>query len=84
MPVILRRADEDLWLDPMVSDMAALQHLFQPLSADLMDVYPVAPLVSSTRNEGPRLIAPLGFTVACSRQGGCVVSPMRVDRTPAG
>ncbi len=30
MPVILRRADEDLWLDPRVTNTDALQHLTQP------------------------------------------------------
>jgi len=74
MSSILRRADEDLWLDPTVTDMVALRHLMQPYPADVMEAYPVAPLVSSTRNEGARLIAPLGYRVACSGQG-CVVSP---------
>jgi len=74
MPVILRRQDEDLWLDPTVTDMVALRHLMQPYPADLMEAYPVAPLVSSTRNEGARLIELLGYRVACSGEG-CVVFP---------
>ncbi len=48
-----------------------------------MEAYPVAPLVSSVRNEGSRLIEPLGYTVACSR-GGCVVSPVMMEKRASG
>ncbi len=75
MPVILRRADEALWLDPAVTETTALEHMLQPYPADFMEAYPVAPLVSSARTEGPQLITPLGYMVACSQRGRCVVSP---------
>ena len=59
MPAILERADEDRWLDPRVTDPAALLALLRPLPAERMEAYPVSALVSSPGNEGPELVAPL-------------------------
>jgi putative SOS response-associated peptidase YedK len=36
-----------------------LKHLYQPYPADLMEMYPVSPLVNSPRNDSPDLIKPL-------------------------
>ena len=55
MPAILRQEDELRWLDPTVDDRDA-QALLRPFDADLMEAYPVASLVNSWENEGPKLI----------------------------
>jgi putative SOS response-associated peptidase YedK len=57
MPAILARDEELRWLDTDIADGDA-RGLLQPFPADLMDAYPVAPLVNSWENEGPRLIEP--------------------------
>jgi putative SOS response-associated peptidase YedK len=60
MPAILGPDDDALlaWLDPTVSDPVELMGLLEPYPAELMEAYPVAPLVNSWENEGPDLIAP--------------------------
>jgi putative SOS response-associated peptidase YedK len=58
MPAILRPEDELRWLDPAAAE-ADVQAALRPLDADLMEAYPVAPLVNSWENEGPELIQPL-------------------------
>jgi putative SOS response-associated peptidase YedK len=59
MPVILPRDAEAAWLDPTFHDTGALLHLLRPYASEAMEAYPVATLVSSVRNDGPELIAPL-------------------------
>jgi putative SOS response-associated peptidase YedK len=58
MPAILRPEDERTWLDPTLSEADARQLVLKPLDANKMEAYPVAPLVNSWENEGPRLIEP--------------------------
>ena len=55
MPVILDPEDEATWLDPETDPGHALA-LLRPYPAERMELYPVAPLVSSVRNDGPELI----------------------------
>jgi putative SOS response-associated peptidase YedK len=60
MPVILRQADERLWLDPDLKDPDFLQGLLNPFPASQMTAYPV----SSELNrpdvaDSPALIQPL-------------------------
>lgn len=57
MPVILRREDEALWLDPACTDATILQQVLRPYPADAMEAYPVAALVNAADREGPSLIA---------------------------
>jgi putative SOS response-associated peptidase YedK len=59
MPVILHPEEYDLWLDRETTDPGKLKHLYQPYPADLMEMYPVSPLVNSPRNDSPDLIKPL-------------------------
>ena len=59
MPVILPAGAWEEWLDPDVRDPAEVLPLLVPYAADAMEAYPVSPLVSSVRNDGPELIAPL-------------------------
>jgi putative SOS response-associated peptidase YedK len=58
MPAILRPEDELRWLDPAF-DAADAKDVLRPLDAEVMEAYPVAPLVNSWENEGPALIEPL-------------------------
>ena len=58
MPVILEPADEPLWLDPEVTDPAAVSACLQSFPSERMELYRVSDLVSSARNEGPELVQP--------------------------
>ena len=55
MPAILRPDSEPAWLDPSTAD---LRPLLRPIESELIEAYPVGPLVNSWENEGPRLIEP--------------------------
>jgi putative SOS response-associated peptidase YedK len=57
MPVMLDADAAARWTEATVTDPAALLPLLVPYPAAEMDAYPVAPLVSSVRNDGPELIA---------------------------
>jgi putative SOS response-associated peptidase YedK len=63
MPVILRREDEALWLDPAVTNPDQLLHLLRPYPAEAMAAYEVSPLVNSFQNDGAELIQPARNTV---------------------
>ncbi len=56
MPVILKREDEAMWLDPNQNETSELQNLLRPFPADKMTTYPVSQAVNSTKNNGPELI----------------------------
>jgi len=58
MPVILRPENEARWLDPDLTDPDELLKLLEPFPAELMEAYPVAPLVNNHKNDGPELIEP--------------------------
>jgi putative SOS response-associated peptidase YedK len=58
MPAILHPEDELRWLDPSLNEAEARQLVLKPIAADVMEAYPVAPLVNSWENEGPQLIEP--------------------------
>jgi putative SOS response-associated peptidase YedK len=56
MPVILREAAVDRWLDPAVTAPEELVPLLQPTPGELMQAMPVSPRVNSVRHEGPELL----------------------------
>ncbi len=58
MPVILRPEDEARWLDPAITDSAALSPLLKPYPAEMMDGYCVSRAVNSPVNDSPECIAP--------------------------
>ena len=58
MPVILRSKDYGEWLDHAPRPPDSLQHLIQPLPAELMQAYPVSTLVNSPSNDSPEVILP--------------------------
>jgi len=53
MPVIVRQADEELWLDCDRSDLDSLTALLAPYRSSEMLVYKVSTLVNSPRNDSP-------------------------------
>jgi putative SOS response-associated peptidase YedK len=56
MPVILREADYDLWLDPDEHDRRRLAPLLVPYESGAMTADPVSTLVNNPRNDEPRCI----------------------------
>ena len=58
MPAIIPLQDYGRWLDPAFADVAVLQALLTPFSAQLMETYPVSRKVGNPANEGPELIEP--------------------------
>ena len=58
MPVILRRDDEDAWLD-QEADQARLLSLLTPYPADEMSAYRVSTWVNSPSNDSPEALEPL-------------------------
>ena len=57
MPVILRGAAIDAWLDPAVIEPARLEPLLAPLPGELMKATPVSPRMNNVRHESPDCIA---------------------------
>jgi len=51
MPVILDRADYDLWLDPGMTKAEAISVLLQPYDARLMRCYPVSTRINHAAND---------------------------------
>lgn len=56
MPVILRREDEDEWLDPTNTEPEHLLPLLRPYLSDAMAAYPVSRMVNSPQNDVPALL----------------------------
>ncbi|RFB18164.1 SOS response-associated peptidase [Bacillus sp. HNG] len=56
MPVILRKKDEKLWLNPLLDDVSKVSDLLKPLAAEEMEAYEVSSLVNSPRNNSPNVI----------------------------
>lgn len=59
MPVILADGAWDMWLDPDVDDIDALESLLAPYPAVGMQAYPVSKEVNNVGNDGPGLAEPL-------------------------
>ena len=62
MPVILDRADYDLWLDPAMTKVEAVTDMLKPYRADLMRSYPVSPRVNHVANDDAECSAPVIVT----------------------
>ena len=59
MPVILSDREADDWMNPREKAPLSLKPLLIPAPKDLLVVQPASPLVNSTKNEGPELLATL-------------------------
>ena len=59
MPVILKRADYDAWLDPDDQDTNRLQEMLVPYPHTEMEGIPVSTYVNNPANQGPRCVEPI-------------------------
>lgn len=64
MPVIIPPADYARWLDPALTDAAAVQRLMMPFPEAAMEAWPVSRRVNSPKNDGPELLEPIVPTAA--------------------
>jgi putative SOS response-associated peptidase YedK len=66
MPVILKRDDYEMWLDPGLKDVALVSQLLRPFDAGLMRSFAVSNRVNRVENDDVECSAP--FEVGCSTQ----------------
>ena len=59
MPVILRRENEEQWLDASRIPFAKAKSLLQPYPEDMMDAHDVSQVVNSAKYDGPECIRPV-------------------------
>ncbi|HEY7347185.1 MAG TPA: SOS response-associated peptidase [Ktedonobacterales bacterium] len=59
MPAILRREEEESWLNPDETEAERLLPLLKPYPAEMMQAAAVSRAVNNVRNEGPTLRQPL-------------------------
>jgi putative SOS response-associated peptidase YedK len=60
MPVILSADNFPTWLDTANKDKATLQELLRPCNSELLEAFPVSPLVNNPRNESPKCLERIG------------------------
>jgi len=59
MPVILRKEDYDVWLDPGIKNVAAISELLKPFDARLMRCYPVSTRINHVANDDEECSRPV-------------------------
>jgi putative SOS response-associated peptidase YedK len=59
MPIILHQKDENMWLDPELTDFDKLLPLLRPYPSDQMEAYEVSSIVNSPKNDIPECIKPV-------------------------
>ena len=59
MPVILDPDAYDLWLDPGMTDVAAVSELLKPYDARLMRCYPISTRINSVVNDDEECSRPV-------------------------
>ena len=59
MPVILRKEDEEAWLDPKNNGSPLLQKLLKPCDPQLLFAFEVSTLINSPKNNRAELLNPL-------------------------
>ena len=64
MPVVLEKADFDLWLDPDPSLFDRQMALLKPAPEGTLRYFPVSTKVNSSRNEGVDLVNPISLPAA--------------------
>ena len=62
MPVILDRADYDLWLDPGMTNVEAVSEMLKPYDARTMRCYPVSTWVNRVVNDDAECSKPVELT----------------------
>ena len=60
MPVILKKEDEQSWLNPEMKSIDTLQTFMIPLENGLLEAYEVSDRVNSPKNNEPNLIVKVG------------------------
>lgn len=58
MPVIVDPQAYNLWLDPTVQQVEAIQPILHPYPADRMEAYPVSLLINNPRHDAPACLEP--------------------------
>jgi putative SOS response-associated peptidase YedK len=59
MPVVVGPEAYAAWLDPAVTDPAAVKPLLVPCPPEWLEVYPVSSRVNSPKNDVPELVEPV-------------------------
>lgn len=59
MPVLLDGEQEQLWLDPSLTDRDYIKSLLVPFDEEAIDVQPISTLVNSPRNDEPDILKPI-------------------------
>jgi putative SOS response-associated peptidase YedK len=59
MPVILKKNDEDVWLNPDIVEPERLLPLLNPYTPEDMEEWQVGDAARNPRNDTPNLIEPL-------------------------
>ena len=59
-PLVLEREDSADWLDPKATDLDAVRAHLAFSRPGRFDAYPIGTAVNSSRNNGPRLLEPVG------------------------
>ncbi|HYH35059.1 MAG TPA: SOS response-associated peptidase [Nocardioides sp.] len=59
MPLMVERDRWSDWLDPTTTEKDSLLGLLVPAAPGQLEAYPVSPLVSNVRNNGPELVEPI-------------------------
>ena len=59
MPVILNRADYDLWLDPGMRNVDVVSEILKPYDARAMRSYPVSSRVNHVANDDAECSKPI-------------------------
>jgi putative SOS response-associated peptidase YedK len=59
MPAIIPEAQDELWLDPNISDRDRLMPLLRPYSPDEMEYYEVSSVINKPENDSPEVIMPV-------------------------
>jgi putative SOS response-associated peptidase YedK len=59
-PLVLEREDWAVWLDPRATDLDAVRAHLAFSRPGRFDAYPISTAVNSSRNNGPRLLEPVG------------------------
>jgi putative SOS response-associated peptidase YedK len=59
MPVILRKDDYDVWLDPGMQNVAAVSEMLKPYDAKSMRSYPVSTRINHVANDDEECSLPV-------------------------
>lgn len=62
MPVILEPGQEPVWLN-QETPLTTITQLLRPFNAEMMNAYPVSPLLKSPKNNSKELLQPIGERV---------------------